>query len=112
MSGYRSNEYTRLVAVEFKPNGKRYIYEAPAWGESLEPGDTVMTDQNIIAKVVGVETIDTDINRETVEFIIEATGATYPLKRIIGVMKDIAAGRNWCAWPGWGDDAKTESADD
>lgn len=102
--------FTRLVAVEFKPGGKRYIYEAPPFGESLEPGDTVMTDQNVIAKVVGVELIDTDIYRETVEFILSAAGASYPLKRIKGVMRDIADGRDWCAWPGWDDAAEAEKA--
>lgn len=101
---------TRLVAIEFKPGGKRYIYEAPPWGESPKPGDIVMTDQNAIAKIVSVVTIDVKARRDTVMFIMDAASALYPLKRIKGVMRDIADECDWCEWPGWDDAAKAENA--
>lgn len=106
MSESRTEEYTRLVALEFKPGGKRYIYEAPPWGSNISAGDMVMTDRGVTAMVADAVTIDTDLNADVVRFIMSAAGATYPLKRIRAVMRDIADGRRWCDWPGWGDAAE------
>jgi hypothetical protein len=70
-----------------------------------------MTDRGVTAVVADAVTINTKSNAEYVRFIMSAAGATYPLKRIRAVMRDIADGRRWCDWPGWGDGAEAEAAD-
>lgn len=77
-------QFIDYVVVE-QNNGKRYLFTAPAHSY-LEAGTTVTVDTvngPEIGKVVASTTEYTDINVDEVKFLIDAFGATLPLKRVI-----------------------------
>lgn len=66
-------------------DGKKLIYQAPAWSD-LEEGDIVICDSaKSTGKVLKVETVSQ--NDKLVGVILEMADETLPLKKIIGKLE-------------------------
>ena len=80
-----SNEYMTLVLAKHTGNDKVYLFMAPA-GAYFEDGQRIIVETklgNSGAVVVSSDSYNT-IDSKITQMLIAATGATLPLKRVIG----------------------------
>ena len=79
--------YEDLVVCKFEGNNRPYLFRATPWS-GINVGDEVLVDTRkgkAHATVLGRELFEVGSDRH--QFIIEAAGATLPLKRVLGVYK-------------------------
>lgn len=72
-----------LVLVEFIPDGKRYLYRAPALSPLCAGDEVVLEDTKDVGKVVDVLFIAGTHDVGKVTFAMRATNATHPLKKVL-----------------------------
>lgn len=80
-----SENYMDLVLCQHFDSNKLYLFRAPAFSR-LKSGDAIIVEtknSDAVALVKESITISID-NTKTFKFVLEATGAKLPLKRVIG----------------------------
>ncbi len=80
-----SNEYMTLVLAKHTGNDKVYLFMAPT-GAYFEDGQRIIVETklgNSGAVVVGSDSYNT-IDSKITQMLIAATGATLPLKKVVG----------------------------
>lgn len=78
-----------VVLVKFPEGPKVYAFEAPKYS-GIKVGDEVIVDSLSKEKrgdVVGVRDFNMNYDDNEFEFMLTATGATTPLKRVIARLK-------------------------
>jgi len=68
-----------------KRDGKRELYQAPAW--TLQKGDVVSVPLNngtATAEVIAVMTVEDEVEKDRFAFALAATDATFPLRKVLG----------------------------
>lgn len=79
--------YEDLIVCKFDGCDKPYLFRATPWS-NIKAGDEVLVETrhgNKHATALGRELFE--VGSERYEFIIEASGATLPLKRVLGYYK-------------------------
>lgn len=80
------SEYIDLVLVKHhETDYETYMFQAPRWSD-LKKGDEVIVETCIgeqKAKVIDSYTISTDYNEEEFNFILTASKAKLPLKKVL-----------------------------
>lgn len=78
-------EYLDIVVCKHDGCDKPFLFAAPAWSY-LRAGAEVIVDTSNgkqKAKVVEVRLLYNDPDDQEVKFLLSATGATWPLKRVV-----------------------------
>lgn len=75
--------YIDLVLCKHDKNDNNFLFYAPAWSR-LEKDDEVIVDTKYgESKAVVVDKVTVDKTSEEYEFIVKATGATTPLRKVL-----------------------------
>lgn len=67
-------------------DGKRELYQAPAW-TGLQKGDFVSVPLNngtATAEVIAAMTVADNVENDSFAFVLAATDATVPLRKVLG----------------------------
>lgn len=100
--------FTCLVLCEHYENGRRYLFEAPAFN-NISRGMTAVSEDGQQMRVVNSIHINLETQADAVNFVIDATGAKLPLKKITSIIKPVELLGDWCDWSAFN---KTQEADD
>lgn len=82
-------DYIDLVLCKHPESKKTFLFRAPAFSR-LKSGDVVFVETRKgirLTEVVAVQTADVD-DGESMEFIREATNASFPLMRVISKLEE------------------------
>ena len=75
--------YIDLVLCQHSPDGKPYLFVAPAWSY-LKSGDSVLVETRCGLKdAVVVDCITEAVESEYIKFAVACVGASLPLKRVM-----------------------------
>ena len=100
--------YTCFVLCEHHENGKRYLFEAPVFS-NIARGTIAVSEDGQQMRVVNSIHINVETYADAVNFVIDATGAKLPLKKITSVIKPVELLGDWCDWSAFN---KKQEADD